>query len=669
MKAAVINGVHTLLRIKAWPESARALGALAAVVLLALAPHVTHLPLWIPACVMAATLWRLWIEVHAGALPHKWLRNGIALLALAAVAFNFRTLNGLEAGTALLSMMAGMKLLESREARDYTILVFIALFLLFAELLFEQNMILLPYLLLCTALIVTCLLRIHDGGAMLAWRDAFRRSTRLLLQALPLAALLFLFVPRLPGQFWVLPSRGAATTGLSDEMSPGDVSDLSLSSEVAFRVEFQGEPPPSAQRYWRAVVLHDFDGRTWRRRRNEMFTPQKVITGLKTYQYRMLLEPSNQQWIPALDVPVQTSLRRSFITSDLQIISWQPVAQLIAVDVTAATDYQYGEALPPTMRRIDTQLQGELNPRSRALATTMRAASSSDAEYVNAVLRLFRQQAFFYTLEPPALGRHTVDDFLFNSKRGFCEHFSSAFTFMMRAAGVPARVVTGYQGGEINSINGYLVVRQSDAHAWSEVWLDDRGWVRIDPTAAIAPQRVERGLESAIADNETVPGRTLRRMPWMYQLRQNWDAVNTFWKARIVNFDSDDQRDVLGALGIKNPDWRTLGIALLIAFVSFFTIMMLWLGGRFRPARHNAAAETYMALKRKLARAGIASEAHEGPVDFLDRAARLLPAHSIELHELRDVYVALRYLPRPSAQALTRLRHLVNQLDIQALVH
>ncbi len=651
-----------MLRVQAWPESARSLGMLSLMLLMALLPHVAHLPVWIPLCVTGAMVWRLWIEVHAAALPNKWLRSIMALLALIAVLVNFRSLNGLEAGTALLSMMAGMKLLESRQLRDYSILIFIALFLLFAELLYEQSMILLPYLLLSTTFIVTCLLHLHDGGSQISFGASLMRSTRMLLQALPLAALLFLLVPRLPGQFWVLPSHGAATTGLNDEMSPGDVADLSLSSEVAFRVEFQGTPPPKSQRYWRAVVLHDFDGRTWRRHRSELLTPQKIITSQQTYRYRMLMEPSNEPWIPVLDIPLQTSLRRSMLTSDLQLLARQPVTQLIAVDVLAATEYQFGVSLDETMRRLDTQLAGSLNPRSRELALQMRAASNDDSVYVNTVLNLFRQQEFFYTLQPPALGAHTVDDFLFNTRRGFCEHYASAFTFMMRAAGIPARVVTGYQGGELNEVNNYLVVRQSDAHAWAEVWLADRGWVRVDPTAAIAPQRIEQGLESAGTYNEALTGHMLSRSHWLYQMRQNWDAVNTFWKARIVNFDSDDQRSVMSLLGFSNPDWRTLGWALLISFISFFAAMMLWLGWKYRPRQRDPVVEAYATLKRKLSRAGIDALPHEGPVDYLSRAALAKPALAGELRELCDLYITLRYTPDARPHLLNRLRQLVRQL-------
>jgi hypothetical protein len=259
---------------------------------------------------------------------------------------------------------------------------------------------------------------------------------------------------------------------------------------------------------------------------------------------------------------------------------------------------------------------------------------------------------------------HSVDDFLFKTRRGFCEHFSSAFTFLMRAGGVPARVVTGYQGGEINDVSHYLVVRQSDAHAWSEVWLDGRGWVRVDPTAAIAPQRVEHGLDSAIAESEAVPGRTLKRARWLYQLRQNWDAVNTFWQASIVNFDSENQEAVMSKLGIDNADWRTLGIALLIAFVGFFLGMMAWLTWRYRPLRAEPAVVAFNKLKRKLARMGIHYLPHEGPVDFLSRAAASLPSVATQLRELCAVYIELRYQPHPSAQLLSRLRRLIEQLRV-----
>lgn len=660
MRSVLLN--NGLSATAHWPATARTLLAVGAVLLLTLLPHVTHLPFWIPLLVAGAWGWRVALEVRAGALPQRWLRSLIALTALILVGVSYRTLNGLEAGTALLATMAGMKLIETRGARDFTILIFIGLFLLFAELLYDQSIGMLPYLLLCTVLSLATLLRLHDGNAAMSYRAALAPSSRMLLHALPLAVLLFVFFPRLPGQLWAVPPRDAASSGLSDEMSPGDVATLTLSGAVVFRAEFTGEPPPPEQRYWRAIVLHDFDGRTWRRERSSLSVRQPTIDTINAYDYRLLLEPQNQHWIPVLDIPLRWSLRRSFMTGDLQLISAEPLTQLTAVDVRSATRYRLGNELASFARRIDTRLN-DTNPRTRALAQRMRAAAGSDADYVAAVLRLFNQQAFVYTLEPPRLQTNPVDQFLFDTRRGFCEHYASAFTVLMRAAGIPARIVTGYQGGEYNALGSYLIVRESDAHAWSEVWLDGQGWVRIDPTAAVSPQRIERGIDSALGAHENVPGRSLRQNQLFNRLRLGWDAVNLFWKERIVQFDSNDQRSLLSRVGLDNTDWRSLALVLICVFAVFFLGLMGYLAWRYRPRRTDPVLKTYLVLKRKLQRRQIDSPAHEGPVDFLTRAAHLRPELATQLNEVRDLYVELRYGPRPDRQQLSRLRYVVDRFS------
>lgn len=647
------------VRFNRWPESARELSLTTSAVLLALIPHLSHLPVWIPVIVIASLLWRIVVELRAAALPNKWLRNGIAIVALLSIMMKFRTLNGLEAGTALLSIMAGMKLLETRNHRDYTILVFIALFLLFAELLYDQSMWMLPYLIMSTLFSTATLLRLHDGGACISYRDAFKRCIRMALQAAPLAILLFVFFPRLQGQFWALPSRGGATSGLSETMSPGDVSQLSLSDDVAFRVEFNGPPPPESQRYWRAIVLHDFDGRTWSRERLQGATP--VVQNISNvYDYRLLLEANNQRWIPLLDAPIQWQLPRSIMLPDLQLRAAEPISQLTEITVRSAITYHLDEQLSRNARYIDTQFPTALNPRSVRLAQQLHVQANTDDAYINTVLRIFNQQNFSYTLEPPPLGINAVDDFLFNTRSGFCEHYASAFTFMMRAAGIPARVVTGYQGGEFNSLGDYLIVRQSDAHAWSEVWLQGRGWVRIDPTAVIAPNRINTGLQSALSATEPVPGRLLRQFRWLNNARLGWDAVNTFWKKHIVEFDTFKQQTLLSKLGIDSSDWQSLGLSLIIAFVLFFLVMLAYLTWKFKPARIDPVQREYLRLQRKLEKHQITRQPHEGPNDFLKRVATLQPARSAQLREIRDVYVALRYAPQPQLEALAQLRQLIN---------
>jgi hypothetical protein len=254
-----------------------------------------------------------------------------------------------------------------------------------------------------------------------------------------------------------------------------------------------------------------------------------------------------------------------------------------------------------------------------------------------------------------------VDEFLFTTHAGFCEHYASAFTVLMRAAGIPARVVTGYQGGEFNAVGDYLIVRQADAHAWSEVWLSDKGWVRIDPTAVIAPERVNNGLQSALSATEPVPGRFLRQFQWLNAARLRWDAVNTFWKKHIVQFDTLKQQDLLSRFGIDSTDWQSLGLSLVMAFVLFFFGMLVYLTWKFKPARAEPAVRLYEQLQRKLERRGIVRAPHEGPGDFLQRVALIQPAHARQLREIRDMYVALRYESNPDLQSMQRLKQLVNE--------
>jgi hypothetical protein len=294
----------------------------------------------------------------------------------------------------------------------------------------------------------------------------------------------------------------------------------------------------------------------------------------------------------------------------------------------------------------------------------MRAEAGSDAAFIEAVLAKFRREEYFYTLEPPRLESNSVDDFLFNTRRGFCEHFASAFTMMARAAGIPARVVAGYQGGEFNPMNGYLLVRQSDAHAWSEVWLEDQGWIRVDPTAAVAPERVEQGIDAALSDEESVPGRIFTRSTFLSQLRNTWDALNTYWNDNVVKFGQNQQRSLLGLLGIEDPDWEELGIGLVATFVAFFAALSLYLGIRYRPPRRDPLVQTYEQLCKRLARANLERADHEGPNDYLARVAQARPDLSATLNEFRGVYVSLRYGPTPLTSELSRLKFLSNQLRI-----
>jgi protein-glutamine gamma-glutamyltransferase len=635
-------------------------------VALAIVPHAPHLRLWVVLLAISTATLRFTIELKRWKHPPKWLRNIAAFLALLGVMLSYRTINGVEAGTALLVVMAGMKVLETQTVRDLTTLVFLGYFALFAAFLYDQGMVQLPYMLVTAWLLTATLMRIHQSAASMPLGQAFGMTGRMFAQALPLAVILFLLFPRLPGQFWAVPARGQATSGLSDEMSPGDVSELTLSSALAFRVRFEGDMPPPPQRYWRGPVLHDFDGRTWRVP-NRLFVAPEVATRGPSYRYEMMLEPHQRRWIFALDVVTDWPKRRASRTADLQLLApfGRPVSTLTTYRLESSTAFETRGNLPLLMKRADTALPEGRNPRTVVLARELRAQAGGDAEFVRAVLTKFRQEEYIYTLEPPRLQANAVDDFLFNTRQGFCEHFASAFTVLARAAGIPARVVTGYQGGEYNPLSGYVIVRQSEAHAWSEVWLEGRGWIRVDPTAAVSPERIERGLDAALAESESVPGRALRRSALLSQLRLAWDAANTFWNNQVVEFGESQQRWLLQRLNIEDPDWRTLGIGLVIGITLFFLALSGWLAWRFRPQKKDAVAQVYAQLCRKLARQGLPRLPHEGPSDYVARVMRARPDLSTQLAEARKLYVNLRYGPAPLATTqLSRLKFVVNQLKV-----
>jgi protein-glutamine gamma-glutamyltransferase len=634
------------------------LGALAA----AVAPHVPFLPGWISLLIAAAVAWRWAAERRSWSLPPRWLRVLVAIAATLAVLGTYRTLNGIEAGTAFLVLLAGVKLLETRGARDLTVIVFIAYFLLYSALLRDQRLPQLPYLLAGGVFLTAALMRVHAGSAGDSARDVLTRTGALLLQALPLAILLFVLFPRLPGPFWGIGTGESARTGLGDEMTPGDISDLSVSGEVAFRVRFAGEMPPPAQRYWRGPVLHEFDGRSWRRPRAQAFPSQEVTYLGEPVEYQITLEPTDRPWILALDIPAEWPEREAFRTYDFQLVAPRRLSAVSSFRLRSYPTFIAGVELPQSLRRKGLQLPEEGNPRGRELARQLAAQYGDPRAIAQAILTMFREQPFVYTLDPPKLAENAMDEFLFETRRGFCEHYASAFTLVMRAAGVPARVVTGYQGGEFNPLGGYLIVRQSDAHAWSEIWIEGRGWLRVDPTAAVAPERIERGLIGAMGELEPVPGRLRDASNLWLQASLGWDTLNDFWNERVVRFNAARQMDLLERLGVDDPDWRALGFGMAASLAAFFVALSAYLAWRFRPPARDWPARLHDVVRRRLVRRGLHPQQSEGPVAFLERASTACPDIAADLAQIRDVYVDLRYGPLPTEADLRRLKHLVNRL-------
>ena len=442
-------------------------------------------------------------------------------------------------------------------------------------------------------------------------------------------------------------------------MSPGDFSELSISDTVAFRVRFDGPVPPHRALYWRGTVLTEFDGFRWSRAALRAYVMPAVEMLGEPVSYLVTLEPTGQRMLLALDMVESWPRRLARQSTDWQLLTRLPINAVVQYEVSSHPEYRAGLQLTTAMRRPHLRLPDDRNPRSRALAQAMRAEATDDLGFVGAVLRMFREQEFFYTLTPPRLERDSVDDFLFNTRSGFCGHYASSFTSLMRAAGIPARVVGGYQGGDWNPVGGYLIVRQSHAHAWSEVWLEGRGWVRVDPTAAVAPERIERGLDAAMPAGEPVPGRLLRRSELLWQARLVWDNVNARWNDWVVRFSQERQARLLEGLGFEETDWRQLGWLLGAGLAASFLLLSAWLAWEFRPPPVDAATRCYRVFTARLARRGIVRPAHEAPRDFLQRVLRFRPDLRRQATAITELYLRVRYEPAPAPADLDRLRLLV----------
>jgi protein-glutamine gamma-glutamyltransferase len=611
---------------------------------LALLAHLGSLPVWVLVTVAVSGGIRAARARRGRAAPPRAVRLAIDALAIALLFLQFRTFNGLSAGTALLALTAGLKLLETDTQRDIYVITLIIYFLSVSALLEGESFWLLAYLIGVCWLTTATLLRLTSTLPVPDWRRSLRYAGRILSQALPLALVFWLFFPRFAGPLWHMPDDGSsAGSGLSDTMSPGDITELALSDEIAFRVRFSTAPPPPQERYWRGPVLHDFDGRTWRRTSSFLNAAPALQLQGPAYRYTLSLEPHQHNWIFALDWPSHWDLPRGALTGDYTLVQPDPVSRPIDVEATSYPRVQSSEPLSILSRRRDTKLPSNRNPRTVQLAQSLRGVHPDDMDYVRAVLELFTQQPFYYTLTPPKLADNSVDAFLFDTKRGFCGHYASAFATLMRAAGIPARVVTGYQGGTFNRFADYWILRQSDAHAWTEIWIEGRGWLRIDPTSAIAPSRVERGLADAASADGPLVSRWQRRTPWLADTRLRLDALRQLWRERILLFDQDSQQKVLEWLNIPEPDGQKLVMVLTAALTLVFAWLTWAVRREINPARKEPLIRAYSRLCAKLAAVGMPRLAHEGAEDYAARVAQGRPDLGPAVIRLCRHYSVLRY--------------------------
>ena len=609
---------------------------------LALLPHIVFLPPWITAAFISCGIWRFSIEKRRAALPSTWLRAALALVCFLGVLWEYQTISGVGPGSALLAIMASLKLLETRKRRDQFVLLFIAIFLVMSALLREQHLWSLPYLVVAMIFIMTAWLRM-SAEPNESIRRSFATGGRLLLYAAPLAIAMWIFFPRLSTPFWAVPiDTSSGVSGLSGTMSPGDISSLSLSNAVAFRVRFDSDIPASRDRYWRGLVLHQFNGRSWSGSEpsNVRRTAHQIEVRGEPVRYQVTMEPTRQQWVYALDVPYRWTLDHTGMGRQQALIRDFPIDQRIAYEVESYIDYRADAGMNAYFRDWYLALPDGRNQRTADLAKRMRREAGSDHAYIAALLARFHDEEFYYTLEPPPLGRNPVDSFLFETRRGFCEHYASAFAVMMRAAGIPARIVLGYQGGELNPIGDYMIVRQSDAHAWTEVWFEGRGWIRFDPTAAVAPERIELGVAESMFDGIGMEWGLSAPSMLLHQLQLSWDAMNAKWNDWVLGYGPDKQNDFMRMLGMDDPSWRKMLLTLVTVVIALILLISGILALRYRPPPRDRAVILY---QRFVAKTGHELGVGESPFAF---ALRVSVESKLSADTIRDItssYQEARY--------------------------
>jgi len=661
---------------------------LALAVLLCSMPQLVKGPLWQAGLLLLVILIRWLVELQRLTLPGRIVRSLLLIGAVALTFYSFGRLYGPEAGVALLVSLFALKYLEVVQQRDAYVVIVLGYFVCATALLFSQTPGMFLYVILCMTVLTSCLVGINHSDTRANGLLHGKRALVITLQSIPLMMVLFLLVPRVAPLWNMQVGGGKARTGMSDSMSPGQISELSESAELAFRVDFQGEVPPRAQRYWRGLTLSHYDGRTWQqavpqgqseseylyRRGSEkpdwyQELENRRSSEQKRYLYEVIAEPSQRRWLFSLAVPFPLDGDMA-LAKDMRLVANQPVSQRLAYRVESIPAATEVIGLTSQERQLMLSLPQSAGRKARGLAHQWRLESSSARDIAQRALRYFRDQPFHYTLRPPRLTADPVDDFLFRTRRGFCEHYASSFTFLMRAAGVPARVVVGYQGGEQNDLGTHFLVRQYDAHAWSEIWLDGEGWIRVDPTGAVAPDRIELGLREALENSEDgrdlladLGLRSFSDGGLFAKVSQWMDYVDFRWQTWVLGYDSAFQSDFLeNLIGAVTP--VRIAIALIVAvamLMGLYAFFLLWQTGN---EKLTLMEREYWRLHQRASERGRPLVAGLTPMQLCEAISDQWPKAAVAAQNWAKYYQKLHYDPLslPDKQQRRHLRSLRNRL-------
>lgn len=644
-----------------------------------LTPQLAHATAWTTAICAICFVWRMGIYYGKVAAPPKLLVNTLAIAAAVTLGLVSSQIGLLNALINLLILGYALKYIEMRQQRDVKVVVLVGYFIIALTLLDQQAIINTLHLTLVAIINTSVLVSVYqDNRKPLA---NLRFSFKIILHSIPLAILLFVVFPRL-GPLWLMPSMKAAKTGLSDEMSFGDISKLTRSDELAFRVGFNNPDgstlgPKNADLYWRTLVMESYDGKTWRQDSNikdqqsqsryQKFNralPQDDNQTINSLEYVVISEPSHQRWLYGLD---QAFSQDSNIVelSDYSLYAMRTLDQRQSYRVVSYPNSLLDENLSPNIRSINLALPENANPQTWHLAQKFSQQYPQPKARINAMMNYFAEQAYYYTLSPPVIGDEQIDDFLFKNRAGFCAHYASALVYLARASGIPARMVTGYQGGEYNPKAGYYSIYQYMAHAWTEVWFEGEGWQRFDPTAMIAPQRILDGFDATFDSQSSYlldsPFSSLRmkQYPWLNDLRNQIASMDYYWSVWVLGFDEQRKQQVLKKL-LGDISTSKIAIAMLVSILIILLFIAYFAGlFEFKP-KQDLITRRYKIITQLLTLKGINSPQQQPPLAYAQQLALelnvLQPQLLHQFNVFTDCFVALKYQPLSSQQYNENLR-------------
>jgi len=622
---------------------AKDIPAILVALVVAVIPYWVRLPIWITVwClffwgVASQTAYRNWPR------PKPWLRQLLIPIGLLGVLASYDWALVGDTFVGMLAIMVSLKPLEIKTHRDKMITVFLSYFIILTHLLHYDSFLIALYMVVSVCITTAVLIHINHHGAGIPAN--LKLSARIMVQALPLTVVLFVLFPRVHGHFWGAFNPAADRTGFSERLSPGDVSRLAQNTAIAFRVDFHGKIPAPDQLYWRGIVFWHFTGQAWERG-YRVPARRSSFPGTETVQYTVSLEPHYQRWWFALDLPASAP-RQVRQLDDFTLIAWRRIAERTVYTLRSHLTYHTGALRSWEAAALVLPPQG--NPRARALAQEWSRQNREPAAIVASALSFFKENEFSYTLRPAPLEGDRIDDFLFRTRNGYCEHFASAFAFLMRAAHLPARIVGGYLGGERNPFGNYLIVRQSDAHAWVEVWLPKTGWTRIDPTSVVAPARVQQGSAAALPPAERPIYLTSQYLAALYRywkpVQFAWDRVNTGWNLWVIGYSRDQQRELFTSGEVMGATAKRILIGMLLfsAAIAMGVGVFYWGLIKSGPIQTEKTQKFYEVFCQKLARATRPRRPAQGPVDYARQVAGQRADLAESVAEITRLYVRLRY--------------------------